>query len=444
MEKNILGTERISKLFLKFCIPAIVSMVIAGAQTIIDGIFLGNYVGQNALASVNIVQPFMQLIIGISMIISVGSLSFIGRSLGEGKVEEARDIFKTATVSIFLSAVLILVFGVSLSGSIARVLGANDVLVDGVSSYVGTISLFPPIMALMFLFGFINRVVGKPELYLKGMMLSVAMNISLDYMLIKVMGLGIRGAAFATGLSYLAAFFVVMLPMLDRKNTVNVFCGKFRKDLVFPMVYNGSSEGVISAASATTAYLFNVTFMKIAGEAGVAAFTTINYISQFGILIMFGISDGIGPILSYNYGNGNSKRVSEVLKLSYRACMAFGAFLFLLLFGFGRELVSMFANGNADIIELASSGSKLFAFSFLMCGFNIINSGYFTAIGDARSSIVIAASRGIVFVAIGINILPMVAGNSGVWLTIPFAELAALIIGGYILKRGEKVCVKTV
>lgn len=253
MEKNILGTERISKLFLKFCIPAIVSMVIAGAQTIIDGIFLGNYVGQNALASVNIVQPFMQLIIGISMIISVGSLSFIGRSLGEGKVEEARDIFKTATVSIFLSAVLILVFGVSLSGSIARVLGANDVLVDGVSSYVGTISLFAPIMALMFLFGFINRVVGKPELYLKGMMLSVAMNISLDYMLIKVMGLGIRGAAFATGLSYLAAFFVVMLPMLDRKNTVNVFCGKFRKDLVFPMVYNGSSEGVISAASATTA-----------------------------------------------------------------------------------------------------------------------------------------------------------------------------------------------
>jgi len=185
MSENILGTEKISKLFIKFSIPAIISMVIAGAQIIIDGIFLGNFVGQNALASVNIVQPFMQVIIGFSMIISVGSLSFIGRSLGEGKKEEAQNIFKTAFVCITIISLVIVLVGRLFSVEIAVLLGANEVLLEGVSIYTRTISIFAPLMCLMFLFGFTNRVVGKPELYLRGMILSLIVNISLDFIFIK-------------------------------------------------------------------------------------------------------------------------------------------------------------------------------------------------------------------------------------------------------------------
>lgn len=443
MEENILGTDKISKLFIKYSIPAIIAMVISGAQIIIDGIFLGNFVGQNALASINIVQPFMQVIIGVSMVVGVGALSFIGRKLGEGKKEDAQNAFKTAFLFIIIIALIITIVGCLFSKEIAIILGASEVLLEGVSIYIRTIALFAPLMCLMFIFGFINRVVGKPEAYLGGMILSIIVNVSLDYIFIKELNFGIRGAAFATGIAYVSAFIIVILPMLNKKNIVNIFSGKFDKSLIMPMLYNGSSEGVISFSTATTAYLFNITFMNIAGEAGVAAFTIINYISQFGILIMFGISDGIAPILSYNYGKKRYDRLSDTLNLAYKVNLAIGVVLFFILFIFGKHLISLFTSGNEQVQNLAVRGSRLYAFSFLLCGFNIIRSGYFTAMGEAKASIILSASRGIIFIVLGINILPIFVGNNGVWLTVPFAESIAFIIGIYLLKRvaidGKKV-----
>lgn len=443
MNENILGTEKISKLFIKFLIPAVISMVIAGAQTIIDGIFLGNFVGQNALASVNIVQPFMQIIVGFSMITSVGSLSYIGRSLGENKKEEAQNAFKTTFIFIAAISLVVLFLGRLFNKEIGLLLGANNVLLEGVSTYIKTISIFAPLMSLMFLFGFINRVLGKPELYLKATILSVIVNINLDYILIKQLNLGIMGAAFATGIAFTSAFLIVIFPMLNKKNVVNIFSGKFDKSIIIPVIYNGSSEGVNSIATAITAYMFNMAFMKIAGEAGVAAFTTINYIGQFGTLIMFGISDGITPIVSYNYGDKKHDRLNNTLNLALKLNLIIGILLFLILFIFGKQLISLFASGNSQVLNLATNGSKIYAFAFLLCGFNIIMSGYFTAIGDAKESIIIAGSRGIVFIILGINILPMIIGTSGIWGTVPFSEFMTFTIGIYLMKKNNIILINS-
>ena len=438
MEKqNILGTEKISKLFVKFSIPAIISMAIAGMQTMIDGIFLGNFVGPNAMASVNLVQPFTQVIIGFSMIISIGSLSFIGRSLGEGNNEKAQNVFKTSFIFMLAIAIIISIIGFLFSDSIAVLLGANDVLIESVSIYVKTTSIFAVSTSIMFLFGFIDRVIGRPDLFLKGTIVSLIVNIALDYILLKEFNMGIRGAAIATGVAFLSALFIVIWPMINKTSIVNIFVGNFDKSVIIPVAYNGSSEGVTSIATATTAYVFNMAFMKIAGEAGVAAFTTISYISQFGTLIMFGISDGIGPIISYNFGDKKHDRVKSILKLSDSIILGVGIILFIIIFVFGKILVSMFAGSNKDVLELAVNGSKIYAFAFFMNGFNIVNSGYFTAIGDAKASIIIAASRGIIFIILGIIILPMILGISGIWLTVPFAELMTFIIGLNLMKKSK-------
>lgn len=436
-KSNILGKEKISKLFVKFSIPAIISMVIAGMQTMVDGMFLGNFVGSNAMASINLAQPFIQVIIGFSMIISIGSLSFIGRSLGEGNNEKAQNIFKTSFIFMLAIAIIISIIGFLFSDSIAVLLGANDVLIDSVSIYVKTTSIFSVSTSIMFLFGFIDRVIGRPDLFLKGTISSLIVNIVLDYILLKELNMGIRGAAIATGIAFLSSFFIVIWPMIDKKSIVNVFVGSFDKSVIIPVAYNGSSEGVTSIATATTAYVFNMAFMKIAGEAGVAAFTTISYISQFGTLIMFGISDGIGPIISYNFGDKKYDRVKSVIKLSKGIILGVGIILFVIIFAFGKNLVSMFAGSNKDVLELAVNGSKIYAFVFFMNGFNIVNSGYFTDIGDAKASIIIAASRGIIFIILGIIILPIIFGTSGIWLTVPFAELVTLIIGLRLIKKNK-------
>ncbi len=427
--ENILGTEKISKLFIKFSLPAIIAMVINGMQTIIDGIFLGNFVGSNAMASVNLVQPFTQLIIGSSMIISIGCLSFIGRTLGEGKVDDARNIFKTSLIVMIITSLIISVIGIIFNKNIAIILGANSVLLESVSLYIKTLAMFAIPMSTMFLFGFVDRVIEKPELYLKGSILSVFTNIILNYLLIKELQLGIRGAAIATGMSYSIALFIVIIPVLKKSTVVNIFKGKFDKSTIWPVIYNGSSEGVTAIAIATTAYVFNMAFMKIAGEIGIAAFTSISYISQFGTLIMFGISDGIGPIISYNYGYEEFGRVEDVLKISYKVTLIVGIFLFLVLFLFGENLIGMFASGNKDVLDMAIEGSKIYACAFFFNGFNIVYSGYFTAIGKAKESIVISACRGIVFIIIGIFILPLILNLNGIWMTIPFAELMTFIVG---------------
>ena len=438
-QENILGTEKISKLFVKYSLPAIVAMVINGVQTIIDGIFLGNFVGPNAMASVNLVQPFNQLIIGTSMIISIGCISFIGRTLGEGKKKEAQNIFKTSLIVMFLVSVIITFVGIIFNKNIAMILGANEVLLESVSIYIKTLAIFSIPMSLMFLFGFVDRVIEKPELYLKGSIISVMTNIILNYILIKKLQLGIRGAAIATGMSFSMALIITILPLLNKNSVINIFKGKFDESTIWPVVYNGSSEGVTAIAIATTAFVFNMAFMQIAGEIGIAAFTSISYISQFGTLIMFGISDGIGPIISYNYGYQKHDRVDDVLKISYKVTLLVGIALFAILFLFGRSLVGMFAGSNKDVLEMAINGSKLYAFTFFFNGFNIVYSGYFTAIGKAKESIIISACRGIVFIIIGIFVLPIIVNLKGVWLTVPFAELMTFIIGIRLMNKNSFV-----
>ena len=428
MKENILGTEKISKLFIKFSIPAIIAMVIAGMQSMVDGMFLGNFVGSTAMASVSLGGPYIQLVIGLSMIISVGSLSFMGRSLGEGNKKLTQNIFKTSLIILSILALLLTTIGFLFSDTIGTLLGANSVLLEGVSIYIKTISICVLPMSLAFLIGFADRLIEKPDLYFKGMILSLLVNITLNYILIKKMNFGIAGAALATGLSYSSVFLIVISPMLKKHNIINFFVGKFDKTTIIPIIYNGSSEAITAVSSAISAYLFNMAFITFTGEAGVAAFTSINYIAQFGCLIVFGIADGIGSIISYNYGAKYFDRVKLILKLSVKIAFVVGVSTFLTLFFFGENIINIFVSSDQNVINLAVQGSKIYAFAFLLNIFSTLCSSYFTAIGYAKESVIIALSRGLIFIALGITILPRILGLNGVWLTIPFAEFMTLII----------------
>ncbi len=435
MQENILKQGKISKLFIKFSVPAIIAMVIAGMQTVIDGLFLGNLIGPNAMASVSLGGPYIQFVIGFSMLISVGSLSFMGRSLGEGNKKLTQDIFKTSLILLGIGAIFFSLIGVLFSKNIGLVLGANDILINDVSNYIKVISMCIVPMCLAFLIGFADRLVEKPDLYFKGMIASLVVNITLNYILIKKLQLGITGAALATGLSYSSVFLVVVSPMLKRENIINLFVGKFNKSTIVPVVYNGSSEAMSALATVVSAYLFNNAFIEIAGESGVAAFTSINYIAQFGMLTVFGIADGITSIISYNYGAKEFDRVKSIVKLSsvvsFIVCIA----TFIVLFFFSDSLIKLFVGSDKFILDLAINGAKIYALAFIFNGFSIIYSSYFTAIGYAKESIIIALSRGLVFIVIGITVLPKLIGINGIWFTVPFAELITFMISLYLMNK---------
>lgn len=435
MEENILKQGKISKLFIKFSVPAIIAMIIAGMQTVIDGLFLGNLIGANAMASVSLGSPYIQFVIGFSMLISIGSLSFMGRSLGEGNEKLTQDIFKTSLILLSICAIFFSIIGVLFSKNIGFTLGANDILIDDVSKYIRVISICILPMCLAFLIGFADRLVEKPDLYFKGMIVSLLVNIILNYILIKELKFGITGAGLATGLSYSSVFIVVVSPMLKKENVISFFVGKFNKNTIIPVVYNGSSEAMSALATVVSAYLFNNAFIKIAGESGVAAFTSINYISQFGMLTVFGIADGITSIISYNYGAKEFDRVKAIVKLSLIISFVVCISTFITLFFFSDSLINLFVGSDKFVLDLAKNGAKIYAFAFIFSGFSIIYSSYFTAIGYAKESIIIALSRGLIFIVIGIIILPKLLGISGIWLTIPFAEVITCIISFYLMYK---------
>lgn len=437
MQDNVLGTEKISKLFIKFSIPAILSLTIAGVQTMVDGIFLGNFVGTNAMASVNIAAPFMQLMIGMNLIIGIGGASYIGRSLGEGQVKRAQDIFKSACLFMIGLSIVILVLGFTFSHQLASFLGANDVLLADSSTYIKILALFAPFIGLSFILGVFVRCIGKPNVYLISSVASLFANIILNYVLIKQLKLGIVGAPIATGLSFTTSFLIAAIPFIKKSAVLNFFTGKFNWKLTGQLLYNGSSEGVSSLAAAISTFVFNMAFMRIAGEVGVSAFTAIGYISLFASLIVVGVSAGIGPVISYNYGAQLHDRVKQMMNISCKMAMIMGSALVVLIFLFGKYLIMMFVSDNQAVLDLALHGSKIYAFTFFFNGLNILFSGYFTSIGDALSSIIVAVCRGMIFILLGISILPQFIGISGVWMTVPVAEVLTLLVVIFLFKKGN-------
>lgn len=429
MNKNILGEENITTLFLKYSIPAISGMLFLGLNTIVDGFFVGNYIGVNALASVNIAMPFFSLMIAVGVVIGIGTQSIMGRKLGESNIKEANDTFKTSLILMLGVSLLLLVIAVGFTKQIATFLGANEQLMPMVTTYIKYEGLFLPFLGIMFVLDYVLKLMGKPVYAMLALVVAVISHMLFNYIFIVRLGLGVKGAALAAGLGYSMAFIMVMLPFIMGRSSLKLFQGSFKKKVACNIIYNGSSEGLGEIGTGITTFLFNVTLMRYVGEVGVAAFTAISYLSFVGNNILIGLSDGVGVIISYNYGSGKMERVKKVLKLTAFSALLIGIGLFAVISIFAREIIAIFLDADNDIVlNFAVYGAKLYALAFIVNGLNVVASGYFTAIGNPKRSALIALSRGIVWVGIGIVMLPQIFGIKGIWLTVPVAELLTLIL----------------
>ena len=433
MHANPLLTRPLPALFVQFVGPAMAAMVLDGIQGMIDGLFLGNYAGPDAMASVNIANPFFQIIIGSSMILCTGTMSAAGRFLGAQEMTRAKNLYRSAILVLLALSGTILAAGTVFARPIARFLGANAVLSDDAARYIRVLACFAPVIAFKIFFGFSGRLVGRPRLYLAGTVTTLVSNVLLDWIAVGLLGLGVTGAVTATGLAYLAGMLVVAPPLFSRDTPLNVLEGSFRGREIFRAACNGASEGVTYAAAALTVFLINRAFMAWAGEDGVAAFTIINYAGNFVTLLMFGMSDGISPILSSNYGAGRLDRIHKTRAAALAGNFCIGLGLFLLFWFWGRALIGLFFTAgdsprSAQVIDLAVRGARIYGLSFLASGFNIVQSGYHTALGDAVSSVLIAASRGLVMIPVGLVLFSALFGMDGVWMAPPFAEAVTVCV----------------
>ncbi len=433
--ENILGKEKISKLFASIVLPSVISMVIIGIQTMVDGVFLGNFIEPNAMASVNIAQPYISITHSVCFGVTLGGAAYIGIMLGSNHIDRARDIYRTVMISILCSGIFFAMIGVIFSKELGMILGANEVLLPRTDEYLRTYSLFIPLIMFSIMTSFMIRVMGYAKRYLISNIAGILSNVILNTLFIIILQWGMTGAALATGLANVVALLIALPPMFDHKNSLHIFKGKFDFRMLGKVLYNGTSEAVTALSAALTAYLFNITFMKYFGEDGVTAFTTVNYISTMVTLTMFGVADGLAPIISYNYGAGMTDRVNQARKTSYGINMISGVIVYAIIWFFGEALISIYVQGDPLLVEMAYSGAKIHGIFFLICGFNIINGSFFTAIGKSKESILISGSRGVFFIVLGILILPLIFAGNGVWMVVPVADAITVIVSVYLLYR---------
>lgn len=427
---------KISVLFRRFAIPGVIGLLFLGIQTIIDGVILGNYVGANALASVSLVLPCYSFMAAMAIVIGVGCQTIVSIRLGEMNRQGANDALVSALLFIIGFSVFMGIVIYTFAPQIAMLLGANDVLLGNSVNYMRAMAPFFPALVILFYSDYVLKALGNPIFSMAVMAGTVLLNIVLDLLFIAQWGMGTTGAGLATGIAFTCGFLVSFPIILREKQKVRLLQGRFSWKLVWQMFYNGSSEGMAELSSGISILLFNLTMMKYLGETGVAAFTALEYILFLCITVFLGISDGIIPIVSYNYGAGNRQRIRQVLKLAVKTNLAIGVALFLVLTFFGEQIVGLFFHsGETQVIKIAAQGTAIYAFAFLFNGLNILASSYFTAIANAKVSIVISLLRGLILVAPAIFFLPMLLGIEGIWLAVPLAEVLTLGVSFVLVRR---------
>lgn len=431
---------KIAPLFRKYAIPGVITLLFLGLQTIIDGVILGNYVGANALASVSLALPCYSLLTTVAIVIGIGCQTVISIRLGELNQQGANDAFRSAFLFLLLFSIVFAGTIYIFTPEVVRLIGANDVLIADSISYLRALMPFFPMIVVMFFCDYIIKSIGRPVYSMAVMTITVILNIVLDLLFVIEWDMGTAGAGLATGLAFSVGTFMNLYVALGKKNKIlSLRRGRMKWRLVWNMMYNGSSEGMSELSAGISTLLFNLALMKYVGEGGVAAFTAINYVFFIGITVFLGVSDGIIPIVSYNYGAGQWSRIKQTLKLAAKCNVLIGLTLFLILTFFGEFVISIFfRNGEAEVLKIASQGTSIYAFAFLLNGLNILSSSYFTAMANAKISIIISSLRGLVFVAIGIFVLPEFFGIEGIWYTVPIAELLTFFISVFFVVRSLK------
>lgn len=425
---------------LKFTFPSVFLMVFLSIYTMVDGYFVSNYVSENAFSSINIVFPCTSLIIAIGTMLGAGGCAILTRSMGENDFVSARKNLSLITLTAVIIGGIITVVGYFNAEELSIFLRATDILLEDCVKYIRIMFIFSIMLILQILSHMLFVADGKPGLGLIVSIVGGLINIVLDYIFIARIGMGIEGAAIATGIGYCIPAIAYLLYFSLKRNSGLYFTKpSFNLRVLARTCFNGSSEMVTNLASTITTFLFNVIILKYLGETGVAAVGIILY-AQFLFQSLFvGYARGVAPIIGYNYGSQNRDRLKKVIKLSFFINIVASAIIYCLVMLIKSPLVEMFFDKQSPTFDITVGGMTLFAFSFLFQGINIFSSSMFTSFSDGIRSAVISFVRTFLFIVVFILVLPLVLKVNGVWLAIPFAEAFGLIVSLTFVIKGRKI-----
>lgn len=427
------------KKLLRFVFPSIIMMVFTSIYSIVDGLFVSNFVGKTPFAAINMVMPVLTILGSFGFMIGAGGTAIVGKTLGEGSREKANRYFSMLIYVVIGLGVVFGLLGLIFMRPLAAFLGASGDMLEFCVLYGRVILVALPFFMLQNSFQNFFVMAEKPNLGLAVTVISGVLNIILDALFILVFHWGLFGAAFATALSQAAGAVITLIYFAKKNESLLQLIPKlgFEGRVLWKACTNGSSEMVGNLAASVVTMLYNFQLMRLIGEDGVAAFGVIAYFGFIFSAIFYGYAVGCAPIVSYQFGADNRMELKNLFWKSLSIIGITGIIMVLLSRLGAIPLSKMFVGYDVDLFQLTVHGFKIYCIAFLFSGFSAFGSAFFTALNDGLVSALISFLRTFIFEIGSILLLPLILGVDGIWAAIVVAELAALIVTVvfFVMKR---------
>ncbi len=422
-----------SKLF-RFTIAPIITMVFTSIYSVVDGYFVSNYVGSVGFASLNLVYPALMMLSAVGFMFGSGGSALVSMTLGAEKKEKANEYFSLLVYVVIALGLLLSAILYYFSPNISLLLGASEEMLPYCVLYL-RINLFGMIFfMLQNMFQTFLIVAEKPKLGLIVTLIAGINNMVLDFVLVGVFKFGLAGAAWATVISQMLGGLIPLFYFCSKKATV-IHLGKtkFEIDPIWKASSNGVSEFLSNISASFIGMLYNLQLLKYAGENGVSAYGVIMYVSFIFVAIFIGYTMGISPIVGYHYGANNQNELKNVFRKSLIIILIANITMTLLAEGSRYFLVDLFVGYDQELFDLTLRGMQIYSLSFLMLGFNIFASAFFTALNNGKISAILSVSRTLVFQIIMIYLLPYLFGVDGLWYVVIGVEGLGLCMSFFFL-----------
>ncbi len=422
------------KKLIKFTIPTILMMIFTSVYGIVDGIFVSNCVGSDSFAAVNLIMPVLMILGSIGFMIGTGGSALVSKTMGEGEKEKANKYFSMLIYFVVISGFILTIIGIIFIKPISCLLGAEGNILNDCVLYGKTLLIALIAFMLQNCFQSFLVVAEKPQI---GLIISICVgltNMALDFLFIYVFKMGVFGAALATGISQIIGGIIPFIYFISKNNSpLKLVKAKFEGKALVQACINGSSEMLTNLSMSLVNMLYNIQLMKFAGPNGVVAYGIIMYVGFIFTGTYLGYGIGSAPIISYHYGAGNKEELKNLFKSSVILMSVTSFVMTLFAEILSKPLAGIFVSYDRELLDMTIIAIRLFSISYIISGFNIFTSSFFTALNNGVVSATISFLRTLLFQIAMILILPAILGLNGIWLAVVVAEILALVVSGFFL-----------
>lgn len=441
-KNEVLGTEPITKLLLKFSIPAIIGMIVNALYNVVDKIFLGQ-VNSLAIGGVHLTYPLSLAIMAFAMLVGMGGNSLSSIRLGQGRKDQAEKILGNSFTMLIILSLLISIVIFFFLEPILIILGSKDVLLPYAMDYMKIIAIGIPFQMIGFGLNYFIRGEGSPTVAMGTMLIGAITNIILDYVFVILLGLGVKGAALATIIGQFFSFIWVLMFFFGSKSSIRITKENIKLKLhtVGEILSLGLSPFGMQIASSLVITIFNIQLAKFGNENAITAMGIVQSISTIAFMPIFGLNQGSQPILGYNFGAKKYQRVKRTLIYAIIVATVYISICYCIIMLAPELLINLFivnASNINTIMPITVEALKVTSFVFPILGFQILSSNYFQATGKPVIGVILSLSRQLIVLLPVLLILPKFFGLLGVWLAYPVSDLIAFILSLIFLTRDIK------